>query len=282
MNIYKSKVFLISAFFFIINITVANAHGAVYETQENGENKIRIIVKWSTDTENKGIALTHYYLENGKTLHIGYEEKNGSDSTAFLDYDLNNAIPPIRIILDNISKPGVAPFSDIKGIEAQEYIAHLHDAQIVNGRPDGTFEPQMPVTRAEFMTIMVKALKLEGTADNTGGFTDIEGHWAKNTLLIAAKKGFISGFEDRTLKPDKLITVGEVSSIISRAFEFKTSKNGLYGKLRNSKWYSSSVKKIFDTGILTVKDGIYKDFDEEKHISRADCAMMVSRALSTY
>lgn len=282
MNIYKSRIYFICAIYLLINITVASAHGAVYETQDIGDNKIRIIVKLSADSENKGIELTHYYLEKGKTLHIGYEEKKGSDSTFYLDYDLNNAIPPIRVVLENISQPGVVPFTDVEGIEAQEYIWHLHDAQIINGRPDGTFEPYMPVTRAEFMTIIVKALKLEGEADNTGGFKDIEGHWAKNAMLVAAKKGFISGYEDRTLKPDKYITVGEVSSIISRAFDFKTSKNGLYARLRNSKWYSSSVKKIFDAGILSVKDDIYKDFDEEKYISRADCAMMVSRALSTY
>jgi len=53
------------------------------------------------------------------------------------------------------------PFNDIKGIETEEYITHLHDAGIVNGMPDGSFRPDSNITRAEFMVLLVKALKLQ-------------------------------------------------------------------------------------------------------------------------
>jgi len=71
---------------------------------------------------------------------------------------LTGAIPPIRIILSNIDKPDWVPFNDIKGIETEEYITHLHDAGIVNGMPDGSFRPDSNITRAEFMVLLVKAL----------------------------------------------------------------------------------------------------------------------------
>jgi len=81
------------------------------------------------------------------------------------------------------------PFNDIKGIETEEYITHLHDAGIVNGMPDGSFRPDSNITRAEFMVLLVKALKLQGPAENIAGFTDIDGHWAKDIILVAANTG---------------------------------------------------------------------------------------------
>lgn len=283
MNINIIKVYIIIiALLFLVNPQNVSAHGAMYEVKEIDENKIRITLSWSDNGENKGIAVTHYYLANGKTLHIGYEAKDNAPSSTYIDYDLTSAVPPIRINLTNINDKDWVPFADIKGIEAQEYITHLHDAGIVNGRPDGSFKPYSQITRAEFMVLLVKALKLGGPAENTVGFTDIDGHWAKDVILIASKHGLISGYEDKTIRPDRPISLAEASSVISRAFSFKTTRNGMYSKLRSDKWYSSSVKRMFDVGVLSVNDSLYKDFNEESLVNRANCSMMVSRALSTY
>lgn len=283
MNINNIKVYIITiVLIFFINMHDACAHGVLYELKQTSGKKVRVTLKLSEGEQNRGIAITHYYLENGKILHIGYETRDGAKNEAYLDYDMSGAVPPIRIKLTNINDRDWVPFNDIKGIEQEEYIIHLHDTGIVNGMPDGSFRPDSNITRAEFMVLMVKALNIEGTAQNAEGFTDIEGHWAKDIILIASKHGLVSGYGDRTMRPDNPISLAEVSSVISRAFEFKTAKNGIYQKLKKDKWYSSSVKKMFDVGILSVNDGIYEDFGEEGLINRADCSMMISRALSTY
>ncbi|HOM02822.1 MAG TPA: S-layer homology domain-containing protein [Acetivibrio sp.] len=269
----------------LVSVQNVSAHGAVYETRQIDENKIRITLKWSDEdkekNKGKGIAIAYYYLVNGKTLYIGYETVD-TENRSYLDYDLTGAVPPLRIILSNIDDADWVPFNDIKGIEAKEYITHLHDAGIVNGMPDGSFRPESNITRAEFMVLLVKALNLEGTAEDTFGFTDIDGHWARDIILVAAKHGLISGYEDGTVRPDRPITLAEACSVIARAFNFKTTKNGIYSKLNPDKWYSKSVKKMFDVGILSVNDSLYKNFNEEAPIDRANCSMMVSRALSTY
>src|SRR5690242_9562812 len=123
---------LFSLIFILCGIQPVYAHGVVYETKQTGENKIRITLKWSAPTEAKGIAITYFYLKNGKTLNIGYEVKDKAPSTTYMDYDLASAIPPIRIVLNNISNQGEPLFDDIKNTEAEEYIRHLHDAGIVN------------------------------------------------------------------------------------------------------------------------------------------------------
>jgi hypothetical protein len=283
MNINNIKIYIITiALIFFINMQDVCAHGVLYDMKQISEKKVRITIKLTEGEQKRGIAITHYYLENGKVLHIGYETGNGAESEAYLDFDLSGAVPPIRVKLTNINDREWIPFNDIKGIEQEEYITHLHDAGILNGMPDGSFKPYSNITRAEFMVLVVKALNIEGKAENTEGFTDIEGHWAKEIILVASKHGLISGYGDKTIRPDNPISLAEVSSVISRAFEFKTAKNGIYQKLKRDKWYSGSVKKMFDVGILSVYDSIYENFNEEGLINRADCAMMISRALTTY
>lgn len=283
MNINKISVYItmIVAVIFI-NVKFSFAHGLNYEIERLGNNKERVLLKWSNEEEKKGFAIAYHYFVNGKTLHIGYELKEGYSTEAYLDYDLNSVLYPIRVNLHEIGKDDDAPFSDIKGLEAEEYIRHLHDAGIINGFPDGTFLPENPISRAEFVVIMVKALGIEGKRGNVKGFVDIDKHWAKDYILLAADNGLISGYEDGTVRPDKPITVAEVSSILARSFSYNTIKNGIYSKLKQDKWYSAAVKKMFDVGILNPKDSIYESFNEESNINRADCAMMISRAISTY
>lgn len=283
VNINKVLVYIIIISVIIfLNVNFSFSHRLNYEIEQLGNNKERVLLKWSNIDDKKGFAISYHYFVNGKTLHIGYELIEGYPSEAHLDYDLNNVLYPIRVNLHEIGKTEYAPFIDIKGIETQEYITHLHDAGIINGMPDGTFLPESFISRAEFMVIMVKALGIEGKSEKVKGFTDIEKHWAKEYILLAADNGIIAGYEDGTVRPDKTITIAEVSSVLARSFSYKTTNNVIYSKVRQDKWYSSSVKKMFDVGILNSKDSIYESFDEESKINRANCAMMISRAVSTY
>lgn len=282
VNINRVLVYII----LIVIVLVANtnysfSHGLNYEIKPIDEKRERVYLKWSNPEEEKGFVVSYYYFTNAKTLHIGYELKEGSTS-AYVDYASDSVIGPIRVNLHEAGNKDYAPFKDIKGIEAEEYITHLHDAGIINGRPDGSFGPETLISRAEFMVIMVNALGLKDKGGKVKSFKDLDNHWAKEYIILAANNGLISGYEDGTVRPDNTITLAEVSSIISRSFVFKTSNNGIYSKIQQGKWYSSSVKKMFDVGILSTKDSIYNSFSEEKAVNRANCAMMISRAMSTY
>src|SRR5690606_41056535 len=53
-------------------------------------------------------------------------------------------------------------FSDIAGHWAAAGIQEAAARQLINGYPDGTFRPDQPITQAEFIVMLVKALKLQG------------------------------------------------------------------------------------------------------------------------
>ena len=73
---------------------------------------------------------------------------------------------------------------------------------IVKGRNAEAFDPDAPITRAEFATICAR---FDKTQISTGSnFTDISGHWAEKYIERAATLGWIAGYSDGTFRPGQL------------------------------------------------------------------------------
>ena len=260
---------------------VGFAHGVVFDIKEMDDNGIRINLKWDQEGENRGIYPIYFHIEKAKTFTIGYEIKDKVNPEPFVDFDLRKCIPPLRIVLKEVGDDAKPVFTDIKGSYAEDYIDNLHGAGIVKGMPDGSFRPYGDVTRAEFMTMLCKILKMDTNIKETG-FVDIQDHWAKGVMQAGFEKGLIKGYYDNAIKPDKLISIAEACVLIDKSFVFKSAREGFYQKLQSGKWYSNSVKKIFNAGILQVEDPLYRDFEEDKFLNRSDIAMMLSRAATTF
>ena len=106
-------------------------------------------------------------------------------------------------------------FSDV--VEGQWFntaISTVAKMGIVTGYPDGTFKPNANITRAEFATIAARFdQQTRGTGDH---FTDLDGHWAKEYIERAAKKGWVTGYPDGTFRPENLATRAEVATLVNR------------------------------------------------------------------
>lgn len=116
----------------------------------------------------------------------------------------------------------------------------------VEGYPDGTFKGNNSITRAEFVTIMVRFLDEQLTYNNP--FTDIDDHWAKSYILKAVGAGWINGYPDGTFRPDQPITRVEamkiINSVLHRGVD-ATSELGDYINFPDNsdpnKWYYYEV-----------------------------------------
>jgi len=56
----------------------------------------------------------------------------------------------------------------------------------------------------EITEVMIKLAK----------FTDIEGHWAKESIEKAANVGAVSGYDDGTFRPDEPLTRAQIAKIL--------------------------------------------------------------------
>lgn len=93
-------------------------------------------------------------------------------------------------------------------------VSTLTNSGIINGRPDGTFDPNASITRAEFAALAVRFFG--GEYEGEDHFTDISGHWANSEINRSAERRLVNGYEDGTFRPNNSITRAEAITIVNR------------------------------------------------------------------
>lgn len=118
------------------------------------------------------------------------------------------------LLSKNVS--GTARFSDVaRGYWYYDAVTALASLGIIKGYPDGTFGPDRPITRAEFVTIAARfATAVEGA---TCSFTDVaKEHWAYKNICTAVTYGWIEGRGNNRFAPEDNITRAEAATIVNR------------------------------------------------------------------
>lgn len=111
---------------------------------------------------------------------------------------------------------GLPMFYDIDGHPDQDAIEALASRGIINGRGDGSFDPDATMTRAEFCTIVVKTLDM--TPEETDAFTDVpSGSWYAPYVGKASKEGIVNGVGGGKFNPFGTITRQEAATMLARA-----------------------------------------------------------------
>lgn len=111
-------------------------------------------------------------------------------------------------------------FSDVTSSHwAYQQIQSLGNDNVVVGYPDGSFSPDTAATRAEFCTMVIKALRQENSQlADTFAFTDVSASdWAYNTIQRAYAFNLIKGFQDGSFRPNDNISKAESVAIIISA-----------------------------------------------------------------
>lgn len=125
-----------------------------------------------------------------------------------------------RLLTEQIEadKTYSSTFNDVaKDCWAANYIGYMQQFGIVTGYEDGSFRPDAPVTRAEFAAI---ASRFEKLTQGSASFTDVpDTHWAVRYINFAATRGWVTGYEDGSFKPEHSITRAEVAAVTCRLLE---------------------------------------------------------------
>ncbi|WP_339220714.1 S-layer homology domain-containing protein [Paenibacillus sp. FSL H8-0332] len=106
---------------------------------------------------------------------------------------------------------------------------------------------------------------------------DIQGHWAQKQLQSWLDKGYLGGYPDGTVKPNKAITRGEYVALINRLFGFTDTASISFTDVKKSNWVYSEVSKAVKAGYI----GGYENntFRANNPLTRQEAAVIAAKLL---
>lgn len=172
-----------------------------------------------------------------------------------------------------------ASFRDIAGHWSESIVREMAALEIIAGYPDGSIQPDRSMTRAEFIAIVVRAMKAEAAPDYM--FQDTAGHWAGPAIAAAYALGWTGGIAEDRFGPDEAITREQMLVILMRALKMAGQPGGATGFTDAdsiSQWASSAIALAVESGIT---DG-YPDgsIRPKQPATRAEALTVLARVLT--
>ena len=168
-----------------------------------------------------------------------------------------------------------AAFSDADKIDHTEAVEVMSALGVINGMPDGSFNPAGNVTRAE-MAKMITIIMLDNIdADAFKGtvtdLKDINGHWAEGYIKYCYSQGVIAGRGDGTFAPNANVTAVEAAKMLLVAIGYNSDVQGYVG----ADW---SINVIRDAQLSKFFDKL--SVTSTKVLTRDEAAQMIYNAVN--
>ncbi|WP_366923763.1 S8 family serine peptidase [Metallumcola ferriviriculae] len=182
----------------------------------------------------------------------------------------------------------VDTFSDIRGHWGEKAVLLGQSRGVISGYPDGSFQPERPVTRAEFIRMLVTALGLSyqrpAVAQAYSEFSDVEyNHWAKSDIIIGRESGLAKGYSSDKFAPSSVIRRQEMAALLVRALRYagKTDIDQVPLNFTDrdsiAPWAGEYVAMAVGSGLMNgYPDGSFKP---DYRATRAEAATMLYRLL---
>ena len=167
-----------------------------------------------------------------------------------------------------------AAFKDADKIDHTEAVEVMNALGVINGMPDGSFNPSGNVTRAEMAKMITIILLGDVDASAFVGTTtdlkDINGHWAEGFIKYCYSQGVIAGRGDGTFAPNANVTAVEAAKMLLVAIGYNATVQGYVG----SDWAINIIRdaqlsKFFDDLSVT----------STKVLTRDEAAQMIWNAV---
>ena len=172
-----------------------------------------------------------------------------------------------RLLTDETRNANSTKTNSYSDVAADAWYNHavstLSAMGIVKGDSHGKFNPNAPITRAEFAAI---AARFDDKANTTAvDFSDIASHWAKDEISAAANNGWINGYTDGTFRPNNKITRAEAMTLVNRVLKrLPETAEDLHNDM--IKWSDNSdTSAWYYLAVQEATNSHYYDLKENKH-----------------
>lgn len=176
-------------------------------------------------------------------------------------------------------------FTDLAGHWAEKPVKSLAAKHIVEGVDESHYEPNRSITRAEFVTLLIRAMDWTGKAPvkaASNPFSDVAAsQYYTEQVSRAASLGIVSGYNG-AFRPNDSITREEAVVALVNGVQYfdrasaDKAKPPFADLAEISSWAASAVNEAWSTGLIE-GDGVR--FNPRSSVTRAEVAVMIQRLL---
>ncbi len=196
---------------------------------------------------------------------------------------ISTAIICTLLISSVYAEPGsAAKFKDVKATDwFADAVGKMNGINIIDGMPDGSFNPQRQVTRAQFVKMLVQAMeykKIDSVSfDDLRPFPTSKSHWASVYIETALRNGVIVKDEiGENFFPDVPLTRRDMGIMMFRALKLEPSEGeNPFADITEA---NGSLTKLYEEYLIRGNiEGSKRLYKPEGLTTRAEAAVIISR-----
>lgn len=240
------------------------------------------------DTPARG-AVTLAEDGSAKFVYTPYENKTGKDSFTYVAIDSAGNTSSEAKVTIQINKPDTkVTYADMEGDPAHKASIRLAEEGIFVGsylNGEYFFDPDRPVTRAEFLTMAMATVGMVPLEDvTTTGFTDDAAipTWAKGAISAAVMAGVIQGSRDDSGAPvfdaSENITQGEATVMLDQLLNLSDVPLEVFSAQgSDAHWAGQAAANLAASGVIRVEET--NSVALSTGLDRAQATMLLDGAL---
>ncbi|GLX66166.1 S-layer homology domain-containing protein [Paenibacillus glycanilyticus] len=189
---------------------------------------------------------------------------------------------PVHASAPAVSAPAETDsLTDLEGHWAKETITRWIHKGWVHGYSNGTFKPNAPITRAEFVTLVNHAFGFT-SAESSLPFTDLPvTSWAYPEVAIAYKAGYFHGASGKA-NPNQQTVRQEGVVMLANVLRINPAANGDLSPFKDgnlvASWAKGAVAELSARKILKGDGGKFRPTDT---LTRAEAVTVIDAALAS-
>ena len=175
------------------------------------------------------------------------------------------------------------PFSDVS--EKSWYydaVREAYEQGLMKGKSDSVFDPGGNVTRAEFVTVLMR-MSGDEAPESGSDYKDVKpANWFYSAVCWANASGIVNGYEDHTFRPNANIKRSEMATLIDRFVSYKSYTLGddetaaaSFPDVKGTEWFAASVENLRQSGLFKGNDK--GEFRPNAYATRAETATLFTR-----
>lgn len=181
-------------------------------------------------------------------------------------------------------------YSDVQKHWSKDAVNIVTSRLIMSGTEDEKFNPDMNISRGEFIDSVVKALGLYRNGTGVDSFIDVTKASAYyDSVSIAYEYGLVTGYANNSFKPSSKITRQEAMVIVTKAMKLAGIKNDLNENDLNttlssfkdsekiSSWSKMSIAACIKNNIISGTNS--KLIAPQSNITRGEVASILTKIL---